>query len=127
GATRQARPADRAGDPTVVGAGARGEVLRQQRRRGDAPGGDGGGGLHPARGGGLLRGRQELPGHGAVRDAVVRRVASSHELAGDGSSVRHPDAARAGEKTPELTLDRTVRLLQRAFEVPGLSLRLALL
>ena len=28
---------------------------------------------------------------------------------------------------PELKLDRTVRLLQRAIEVPGLSLRLALL
>jgi hypothetical protein len=28
---------------------------------------------------------------------------------------------------PELTLDRTVRLLQRAIEVPGLSLELALL
>jgi hypothetical protein len=33
----------------------------------------------------------------------------------------------AQKKTPELTLDRTVRLLQRAFEVPGLSLRLAIL
>ena len=31
------------------------------------------------------------------------------------------------KKTPELTLDRTVRLLQRAMEVPGLSLELALL
>jgi SRSO17 transposase len=29
------------------------------------------------------------------------------------------------KKTPELTLDRTVRLLQRAFEVPGLTLELA--
>ena len=33
----------------------------------------------------------------------------------------------SGEKTPELTLDRTVRLLQRAMEVPGLSLEMALL
>jgi SRSO17 transposase len=31
------------------------------------------------------------------------------------------------KKTPELTLDRTVRLLQRAFEVPGLRLDLAVL
>jgi len=31
------------------------------------------------------------------------------------------------KKTPELTLDRTVRLLQRAFEVPGLTLELAVL
>jgi SRSO17 transposase len=31
------------------------------------------------------------------------------------------------KKVPELTLDRTVRLLQRAMEVPGLSLELALL
>lgn len=31
------------------------------------------------------------------------------------------------KKAPELTLDRTVRLLQRAMEVPGLSLELALL
>ena len=29
------------------------------------------------------------------------------------------------KKTPELTLDQTVRLLQRAFEVPGLRLELA--
>jgi hypothetical protein len=34
---------------------------------------------------------------------------------------------RSQKKTPELTLDRTVRLLQRAMEVPGLSLELALL
>src|SRR3954467_14751423 len=72
------------------------------------------------------RGCQELPGDGAVRDAVVRRVAPSHELGGDGSFVHHADAACAGEKTPELTPDRTVRLLQRAIEVPGLSLGLAL-
>jgi SRSO17 transposase len=31
------------------------------------------------------------------------------------------------KKAPELTIDRTVRLLQRAMEVPGLSLRLAIL
>jgi hypothetical protein len=34
---------------------------------------------------------------------------------------------RSQKKTPELTLDRTVQLLKRAMEVPGLSLELALL
>jgi hypothetical protein len=29
------------------------------------------------------------------------------------------------KKTPELTLDRTVRLLQRALEIPGLRLEVA--
>ena len=111
----------------VAGADARGQVLHQQRRCLDAAGGAGGSGLHAARGRGLLRGRQELSRDGAVRDAVVGRLAPSHELGGDGSSVHHPDAACAGKKTPELTLDRTVRLLQRAIEVPGLTLELAVL
>jgi SRSO17 transposase len=31
------------------------------------------------------------------------------------------------KKTPELTLDRTVRLLQRAMEIPGLTLKVAIL
>ncbi len=34
---------------------------------------------------------------------------------------------RSQKKTPELTLDRTVRLLQRAMEIPGLGLEMALL
>jgi hypothetical protein len=34
---------------------------------------------------------------------------------------------RAQKKTPKLTLDRTVRLLRRAMEIPGLGLDLALL
>jgi hypothetical protein len=38
----------------------------------------------------------------------------------------HPDATRSQKETLELTRDRTVRLLQRAMEVPGLTLRLAL-
>ena len=33
---------------------------------------------------------------------------------------------RSQKKTPELTLDRTVRLLRRAMEVPGLSLEVSL-
>ena len=48
-------------------------------------------------------------------------------LGGDGSFIHHSDTPRSQKKTPELTLDRTVRLLQRAMEVPGLSLELALL
>jgi hypothetical protein len=34
---------------------------------------------------------------------------------------------RSQKKTPALTLDRTVRLLQRAMKVPGLTLEVALL
>jgi hypothetical protein len=34
---------------------------------------------------------------------------------------------RSQKKTPELTLDRTVGLLRRAMEIPGLGLDLALL
>jgi hypothetical protein len=76
---------------------------------------------------GVLRGRQELPGDGAVRDAVVDRLAPSHEPRGDGSSVHHNDMPGSQKKTPKLTLDRTVRLLQRAMEIPGLSLEVAVL
>src|SRR5262249_37364359 len=123
----QAGPAGLAGGPAVAGARSRGQVLREQRPGLDPAGGAGGSGLRAARGRGLLRGLQELPGDGAVRDAVVRRVAPPHELGGAGPPVHHPGAARAGGKTPELTLDRTVRLLQRAIDVPGLSLGLALL
>ena len=32
---------------------------------------------------------------------------------------------RSQKKTPELTLDRTVRLLPRAIQVPGLTLEIA--
>ena len=54
----------------------------------------------PARGTGrgVLRGRQELPGDGAVRDAVVGRLAPSHEPGGDGSSVHDADAPRSQKK-----------------------------
>jgi hypothetical protein len=34
---------------------------------------------------------------------------------------------RSQKKTPELTLDRTVRLLERAMEIPGLSLEVGVL
>src|SRR5207249_4767387 len=92
----------------------------------DSSGSAGAGRLHASRGRGVFRGRQERPGDGAGRDAVVDRLAPSHELGGDGSSVHHPDAPGSQKKTPELTLDRTVRLLQRAMEVPGLTLTMAL-
>jgi hypothetical protein len=56
----------------------------------------------------------------------VNRLAPSHESGRDGSSVHHPDAARPQKKTPELTLDRTVRLLQTAIKLPTVSLGMAI-
>jgi hypothetical protein len=70
--------------------------------------------------------RSPIPGDGAVRDAVVDRLAPSPDPGGVGSSVHHLDEARPPKGTPELTPDRAVRSLQRAREVPGLSLRRAL-
>ena len=68
----------------------------------------------------------QLPRDGAVRDAVVDRLAPSHDFGGDGPSVHHADAARPGENTPALTLDRTVRLLQTAIKLPAVSLGMAI-
>ena len=48
-------------------------------------------------------------------------MAPSHESGGSGSSVHHADAARPGKKTPELTLDRTVALLQAVLPLPVLT------
>jgi hypothetical protein len=56
----------------------------------------------------------------------VDRLAPPHESGGDGSSVHHADAARPEKKRPELTLDRTVRLLREVMELPGLSLGMAI-
>src|SRR5262249_13879045 len=92
-----------------------------------AAGGAGPSGLRTARGGDLLRGRQDLPGHGAVRDAVVGRLAPSHEPGGAGAPVRDAGACGAGEKVPELTLDRAVRLLRSALDEGALSLPRAIL
>ena len=103
-------------------ADARGQVLRQQRRCGDVAGGVGVGGLQSSPGGGILRGRQELPGDGAVRDAVVGRLAPPYDAGRVGASVRDPDAAGLEKKIPELTLDRTVRLLEAALREPILRL-----
>ena len=61
-------------------------------------------------------------GHGAVRDAVVRRVAPPHDVGRPGTPVRDAGAEAASKKTPELTLDRTVRLLEAALEEPELRL-----
>ena len=118
----QAGAAVLAADPPVAGGRARAEVLRLQRRRRDAAVDAGPGGLHAVPGGGVLRGLQELPGDGAVRDAVVGRVAPPHDAGGPGAPVRDAGAAAAPKKTPELTLDRTVRLLEAALEEPELRL-----
>ena len=67
-------------------------------RRDDPAGGAGPSGLQPAQGRGVFRGRQELSGDGAVRDAVVDRLAPSHESGGSGSSVHHADPAGSAKK-----------------------------
>ena len=75
----QAGAAVLAADPPVAGSRARAEVLHLQRRRRDAAVDAGPGGLHAVPGGGVPGGQQELPGDDAVRDAVVGRVAPSHD------------------------------------------------
>ena len=118
----QAGAAVLAADPPVAGGRARAEVLRLQRRRRDAAVDAGPGGLHAVPGGGVPRGLQELPGDDAVRDAVVGRVAPPHDAGRPGPPVRDAGAEAASKKTPELTLDRTVRLLEAALEEPELRL-----
>ena len=98
-AAPQAGPAGLAADPPVAGGDARGQVLRLQRRRRDAAGDAGAGGLHAAPGRGVLRGLQELPGDGAVRDAVVGRLAPPHDAGGAGAPVRDADAAAISKKS----------------------------
>ena len=94
----EAGETDLAVGPALVGGEARDQVLRQQRRRDDPAGGPGPSGLHAAQGRGVLRGRQELSGDGAVRDAVVDRLAPSHESGRSGSSVHHADPAGPAKK-----------------------------
>ena len=45
-----------------------------------------------------------------------------HDAGGAGAPVRDVGAEAAPKKTPELTLDRTVRLLEAALEEPELRL-----
>src|SRR5262249_14173317 len=123
----QAGAAVLAADPPVAGAGGRAEVLRLQRRRGDATVDAGPGGLHAVPGGGVPGGQQELPGDDAVRDAVMGRVAPPHDPGGPGPPVRDARAEATPKKTPELTLDRTVRLLEAALDEPELRLSRATL
>src|SRR5262249_8765429 len=105
-------------DPPVAGARARAEVLYLQCGCRDAAVDAGPGGLHAVPGGGVPGRQQELPGDDPVRDAVVGRVASSHDAGGSGPPVRDAGAAASPKKTPELTLDRTVRLLEAALGGP---------
>ncbi len=118
----QARAADLGAGPPFAGGDSRGQVLRQQRRCRDAIASDGVGRVHEAPGGGFLRGLQRLPRDGAVRDAVVGRVAPPHYIGRVGAPVRGRDAVAVEKKVPELTLDRTVRLLEAALEEPELKL-----
>src|SRR3954471_5475138 len=97
-------------------------TLRLQRRRRDPTVDAGAGGLQPLPGGGVLRGLQELPRDGAVRDAVMGRLAPSHDAGGVGPPVRDRGAEAPPKKVPELTLDRTVRLLEAALGEPELRL-----
>jgi hypothetical protein len=47
---------------------------------------------------------------------------SPYDVGRDGAPVRGLDAAALEKKVPELTLDRTVRLLEAALEEPELKL-----
>src|SRR5512142_3330397 len=85
-------------DPPLTGRTAGGEVLRLERRRRDPAVDAGACGLHALPGGGVLRGRQELPRHGAVRDAVVGRMAPPHGAGGAGAPVRDAGAEAAPKK-----------------------------
>src|SRR5215218_9499842 len=52
----------------------------------------------------ILRGRQELPGDGAIRDMVVGRLAPSHDAGGPGASVRDPGEAVSQKKPRQQNL-----------------------
>ena len=54
------------------------------------------------------------------------RVAPPHDAVRFGSSVRDVDEAASPKRTPELTLDRTVRLLEAAMEQPQLKVKVKL-
>src|SRR5262249_23000304 len=118
----QAGSAILAADPPLAGGRARAGVLRLERRSRYAAVDAGPGGVHALPGRGVLRGLQELPGDGPVRDAVVGGLAPPHDAGRAGPPVRDPDAEAAPKKVPELTLDRTVRLLEAALAEPELRL-----
>ena len=50
------------------------------------------------------------------------RVASPHDAGGVGAPVHDTDAAAVEKKVPELTLDRTVVLLEAGLEEPEMRL-----
>ena len=121
-ATSQAGAAGVAVYPPLTGGEAGAQVLHLQRRGRDPAVDSGPCRLYSLSGRGVPRGLQELSRHGAVRDAVVRRVAPPHDVGGPCAPVRDLGAGAAPKKTPELTLDRTVRLLEAALEEPELKL-----
>ena len=94
----QAGAAVLAAHSPVTGTRARAEVLQLQRRRRDDAVDAGSGGLHAVPGGGVPGRQQGLPGDDAVRDAVVGRVASSHDAGGPGPPVRDAGAEAASKK-----------------------------
>ena len=53
-------------------------------------------------------------------------MAPSHDFGRASSSLRHTHAAPSQKKTPELTLDRTVRLICSAFKLPTLTPEMAI-
>jgi hypothetical protein len=75
---------------------------------------------------GIPRGVQDVPGDGAVRDAVVRRVAPPHGAGGGGPPVRDADARAPEKKSEGLTLDRAVRLLRSVLTEPELTVAAAI-
>ena len=52
----------------------------------------------------------------------MSRVAPLHGAGGSGAPVRDPGAEAPQKNVPELTLDRTVRLLESAWDEPELRL-----
>jgi SRSO17 transposase len=93
----QAGAAVLAVDPPVAGTRTRAEVLYLQCGCRDAAVDAGPGGLHAVPGGGVPGRQQELSRDGAVRDAVVDRLASSHDARGARPSVRDPGTEAASK------------------------------
>ena len=94
---RQARFSGLAPDPSFVRFNARDQVLHQQRQRDNALGSAGRCSMLPLPSGGVLPERQNLPGHGAIRDAVLGRLASSHDARRPGTFIHHHDPTDPSE------------------------------